>query len=47
MHRWDKVLNDRMMQAERLNINKEFVKEVFEQIHKESLSIQDEIMRKD
>lgn len=47
MHRWDKVLNDRMMQAEKLNINKEFVKEIFEQIHKESLSIQDEIMRKD
>lgn len=46
MSRWDKVLNDRMKQAEEFELGIAFIKEIFEQIHKESLSVQDEIMRK-
>ncbi|MCQ2314317.1 MAG: bifunctional 3-deoxy-7-phosphoheptulonate synthase/chorismate mutase type II [Bacteroidales bacterium] len=40
MGRWEKILNDYLKKAEKLGLSNEFVKAVFEQIHKESIEKQ-------
>lgn len=47
INRWDKLLKERMQQAEPKGLNGEFIKEIFEQIHKESVFIQDEMLKGD
>lgn len=47
INRWDKLLKERMQQAEPKGLNGEFIKEIFEQIHKESVFIQDELLKGD
>ncbi len=44
--RWNKLLEERMRKAEELNLDKSFVKDVFEQIHKESVNLQDRMIKK-
>ncbi len=40
MGRWEKILNDYLKKAEKIGLNRDFVKAVFEQIHKESIERQ-------
>ena len=47
INRWDKLLKERMQQAEKKGLRGGFVKEIFEQIHEESVSIQDEMLKED
>lgn len=47
INRWDKLLKERMQQAEKRGLRGGFVKEIFEQIHEESVSIQDEMLKED
>ncbi len=47
MGRWNKVLAERQQQAEQRGLNRAFIKEMFEQIHKESVSIQDNILKEE
>lgn len=46
INRWNKLLEERMRQAEKLCLDKSFVKDVFEQIHKESVNLQDRMIKK-
>lgn len=41
LKRWDVLLTDRMERAERLKLNREFVKDLFELIHEQSMEVQD------
>lgn len=43
--RWEQVLQNRMNMAERMGVNAEFVKELFEKIHAESVRVQQEIIK--
>lgn len=45
MNRWNKVLSDRMEYAKTKEISEGFIKEIFELIHKESVKLQDEIIK--
>lgn len=41
LKRWEVLLNDRMERGERLKLNREFVKDLFELIHEQSMEVQD------
>lgn len=45
MNRWNKLLADRMEYAQTKEVSEIFVKEIFELIHKESVKLQDEIIK--
>lgn len=46
LNRWNKLLKERMQQADKKGLAAEFVKDIFEQIHKESLFVQNEMLKK-
>ena len=43
--RWKDILQSRMQQADKLHLNSDFVKDIFEQIHRESVALQDKIAK--
>ena len=45
--RYDEIMNDRKVKAESRNLNPDFVTEIFESIHEESISRQSAIMNKE
>jgi chorismate mutase len=45
MNRWSKLLFDRMEYAKTAGVSESFIKEIFELIHKESVKLQDEIIK--
>ena len=45
MNRWNKLLFDRMEYAKNIGVSESFIKEIFELIHKESVKLQDEIIK--
>ena len=45
--RYDEIMNDRKVKAESRNLNPDFVSEIFESIHEESISRQSAIMNKE
>ncbi len=44
LHRWGEVLKDRLSEAEKLHLNPELVKKIYEFIHSESIQIQIQIL---
>ena len=44
MNRWDALLNDRVAKGSAMNLNDEFVKDIYKSLHKESIRRQSEIM---
>ncbi len=46
MNRWSNLLNERMNQADKQQLDRDFIKEIFEQIHKESIAIQEKEIEK-
>lgn len=46
VNRWSKLLSDRMVYSNKKQLSENFTKELFELIHKESVRIQDEIIKK-
>ncbi len=47
MNRWEYLLQDRVNKASSLDLNDDFIREVFQTIHKESIKLQNEIMNND
>lgn len=47
MNRWNKLLSERMQYSQDKGLSNIFTKEIFETIHKESVRIQDEIIKND
>ncbi len=45
--RWEYIINDRAISASKSDINQEFLKELFESIHKESIRLQTDIMNEE
>ena len=45
INRWQEVLNSRMNNAEKLGMSTEFVQKIMEDIHTESVRVQDEILK--
>ncbi len=46
LERWDQIITDRIEQAEEKGLNPNFIKQVLELIHKESIRIQNEVMNR-
>jgi chorismate mutase len=46
VNRWKKLLSDRIEYSNTKGISEEFIKEIFELIHEESVRVQDEIIKK-
>lgn len=46
VNRWNKLLSDRIEYSKKKELSENFTKEIFELIHKESVRIQDEIIKK-
>ena len=44
MNRWEYLLQDRINKAGSLDLNDDFIREVFQIIHKESIKLQSQIM---
>ena len=45
INRWKEVLDSRMNSAEKLGISPEFIQKIMEQIHTESVRVQDKIIK--
>ncbi|MBR5253600.1 MAG: bifunctional 3-deoxy-7-phosphoheptulonate synthase/chorismate mutase type II [Bacteroidales bacterium] len=45
VNRWNKLLSERIEYSQTKQLSESFIKEIFEQIHKESVRVQDEIIK--